>query len=108
MLKERRVGRRPTFLPSVVLGDGLAEVDVYASIVDEDVVHLEVGVFAVAGLLELHKGVLERIPRLPVLYHLAALDRTEPQTPTPNQYTPMGPPRRDRHSFKCRVELEKK
>ena len=54
------------------LGDALREVDVDAAVVDEDVVHLEVGVLARLLVLELDEGVLQRVARLVVTDHLAA------------------------------------
>ena len=55
----------------------LAEVYVNTSIIDQDVVHLEIGVFAVLRLLELNEGVLQRFTRLVILDDLTADDVTE-------------------------------
>ena len=59
------------------LGHRLAEVDVDAAVVDEHVVHLEVGVLTVLLALELDERVAQRVTRLLVAYHLAAVDLAE-------------------------------
>ncbi|KAI3485967.1 hypothetical protein L1887_50621 [Cichorium endivia] len=51
--------------------DALGKVDPDAAVVDEHVLHLEVGAFGVVLLVELDKGVLERVASLFVLDHLA-------------------------------------
>ena len=43
-----------------------------ASVVDENVVHLEIGFLAALLLLELDEGVLQTVPALAVTNHLAA------------------------------------
>jgi len=58
----------------VELRDRLGEVDVNAPVVDEDIVHLDVGPFGRLALLELDEGVLQAVARLLVADHLAAPD----------------------------------
>ena len=65
-----------TFATPLDPRDGLAEVDVDAPVVDEYVVHLEVGVLARLGVVELDEGVLQRVARVAVADDLAAAMRT--------------------------------
>ena len=53
-----------------VLGHGLGKVDVDSPVVNENVVHLEVGGLAGLLVLELDKCVLQRVARFLVPYHL--------------------------------------
>jgi hypothetical protein len=46
------------------LSDRLREVDVYATLVDEDVFHLEVGLFACLCVLELNEREAQRVPNI--------------------------------------------
>uniref|UniRef100_A0A2M3ZQD8 Putative secreted peptide n=1 Tax=Anopheles braziliensis TaxID=58242 RepID=A0A2M3ZQD8_9DIPT len=59
------------------LRNGLRKVDVYAPIVDQHVVHLEVGRFAGLFILELDERVLQRIARHLIADHLTADDLAE-------------------------------
>ena len=60
-----------------VAGDGLAEVDVDAAVVDEDVVHLGVGALGVLLALKLDKGVAEALARLRVADDVDAVHAPE-------------------------------
>lgn len=48
-----------------------------STIVDECVFHLEVGLFAGCSSLELNKGILQRLPGLPISYNVTFLDGSE-------------------------------
>ena len=57
------------------LGDRLREVDVDAAVVDQHVVHLEVGVLARLGVVELDEAVLKRVARFLVPDYFTAEDK---------------------------------
>lgn len=59
------------------LADGLREIHLHATVVDEHVVHLLVGLHARRGGLELDERVVERVPGLVVADYLAGLDGPE-------------------------------
>lgn len=75
MLVRWRSAARLVVYPRVVqLGHGLREIDVYPSIVDQHVVHLEIRTFRVFFVFKLDKCVLQRIARLLVANDFATQD----------------------------------
>lgn len=58
--------------------NGLRKVDVNTTIVDENIVHLEVGSFSFFSFFELDERVLQRVTRLGVTDDLTTEDRAEP------------------------------
>ena len=63
-----------TFLGVLKLGHGLTEVNVDATVINQNIVHLEVSVLTVLCFLKLNEGVLQGLLGLVVLDHLAAAD----------------------------------
>jgi len=61
--KERKEGRKETSPISLELRDGLRKVDMNSTVVDEDIVHLEVGILTALLIFELNECVLKGVSR---------------------------------------------
>jgi hypothetical protein len=58
-------------------GHGLTEIDMYPAIIDEDIVHLEVGLFTVVDIFEFDESILKRLLGFMITYYFTTFDCPE-------------------------------